>query len=254
MTAASSIALVVDGPVAEITIDRPAVRNALDPDALGALQGALAACRDDTEVRAVVLTGAGDRAFCVGSDLKAPVGATTDYVRAYRLDTVGLGKPLIAAINGACLGGGLELALQADLRIASSSAIFGLPEARVGSFPGGGGVPLLLRAMPRAVAMRMLLTGEPIDAERALHWGLVSGVVEPTALRDAARDLARRTVHCAPLSLAAIRRVAAAGEGRSLDEAYALTWEAFDALAVTHDRQEGRRAFAEKRAPRFEGR
>lgn len=254
MTVAASIALVVDGPVAEITIDRPAVRNALDPAALAALQSALAACRDDDRVRVVVLTGAGERAFCVGSDLKATAGLTTEYVRAYRLDPIGLAKPLIAAINGACLGGGLELALQADLRIASSHATFALPEARVGSFPGGGGAALLLRALPAAVAMRMLMTGEPIDAAQALQWGLVSDVVPASDLAAAARDLARRVVQCAPLSLAAIRRVAAASAGRSLDEVYGLTWAAFDALADTQDRQEGRRAFAEKRAPRFEGR
>ena len=249
----SPILLGVEGSVAEIVLDRPAVLNALDPASLAALRAALAHCRDDERVRAVVLTGAGERAFCVGTDLKAAVGTSTEYVRAYRLDTIGLGKPLIAAINGACMGGGLELALQADLRIASSNATFALPEPRVGSFPGGGGVPLLLRALPRAIAMRMLLTGEPIDAQRARECGLVSEVVEPGHLRDAARDLANSVVKCAPLSLAAILDVAARCEGRTLEEGIAASWEAFDALAGTSDRAEGRRAFAEKRPPRFTG-
>jgi E-phenylitaconyl-CoA hydratase len=254
MSVEASIDLVVAGPVAEVTIDRPHALNALDPPALAALRAALGTCRDDARVRVVILTGRGERAFCVGTDLKATAGAPPDYIRGYRLDTIGLDKPLIAAINGHCLGGGLELALQADLRIAASHATFGLPEARVGSFPGGGGVPLLVRAVPRAVAMRMLLTGEPLGAAQALEHGLVADVVEGARLRDAAHELALRVAACAPLSLAAIRRVAAASEGRTLDEVYALTWAAFDALAVTEDRQEGRRAFAGKRTPRFEGR
>ncbi|MFO1312025.1 MAG: enoyl-CoA hydratase-related protein [Burkholderiales bacterium] len=249
----SPVLLAVDGPVAEIVLDRPAVLNALDPAALEALRAALAACRDDARVRAVVLTGSGERAFCVGTDLKAGTGASTDYIRAYRLDTIALRKPLIAAINGACMGGGLELALQADLRIAASHAKFALPEPRVGSFPGGGGVPLLLRALPRAIAMQMLLTGEAIDAPRALQCGLVSEVVEPNMLRAAARGLAMRVVQCAPLSLAAILDVAARCEGRSLEQGFAASWAAFDALAGTSDRAEGRRAFAEKRPPKFTG-
>lgn len=254
MTGEASLRLEVDGPVAEITIDRPGSLNALDPATLDSLRAALATCRDDARVRVVVLTGAGERAFCVGTDLKATADVPAAYIRGYRLDTIGLGKPAIAAINGHCLGGGLELALQCDLRIAASHATFGLPEARVGSFPGGGGVPLLLRAVPRAIAMRMLLTGEPIDAATARAHGLVSDVIEGVRLREAARELARRVAANAPLSLAAIRRVAAEGDGGSLDADYARTWAAFDALARTEDRQEGRRAFAEKRAPRFEGR
>jgi E-phenylitaconyl-CoA hydratase len=254
MTGGPPIQLAVDGAIAEVAIDRPHALNALDPASLAALRDALAACRDDARVRVVVLTGRGERAFCVGTDLKATAGAPAGYIRGYRLDTLGLDKPLIAAVNGHCLGGGLELALQCDLRIAASHATFGLPEARVGSFPGGGGAPLLLRALPRAVAMRMLLTGEAIGAAQAREHGLVSDVVDAAVLRDAARDLARRVAACAPLSLAAIRRVAAASEGRGLDEVYRLTWEAFDALASTADRDEGRRAFAEKRPPRFEGR
>lgn len=254
MTGEASIRIEVDGPVAEVTIDRPHALNALDPPALAALREALGACRDDARVRVVILTGRGERAFCVGTDLKATGDAPPDYIRGYRLDTIGLDKPLIGAINGHCLGGGLELALQADLRLAASHATFGLPEARVGSFPGGGGVPLLMRALPRAVAMRMLLTGDPVGAAQARELGLVADVVEAARLRDAARELALRVAACAPLSLAAIRRVAAASEGKSLDEVYALTWAAFDALSVTDDRREGRRAFAEKRAPRFEGR
>jgi E-phenylitaconyl-CoA hydratase len=254
MSRGASVRLAIEGSIAEITIDRPQALNALDPPALIALREALGACRDDPRVRVVVLTGAGDRAFCVGSDLKATAAAPADYIRGYRLDTLGLGKPLVAAINGHCLGGGLELALQADIRIAASHATFGLPEARVGSFPGGGGVPLLLRALPRAIAMRMVLTGEPIGAAQALEHGLVSDLVDGERLLAAARELASRIAACAPLSLAAIRRVAAASEGRPIDEVYALSWAAFDALATTEDRQEGRRAFAEKRAPRFTGR
>jgi E-phenylitaconyl-CoA hydratase len=249
----ASVRLELDGAVAEVVIDRPHALNSLDPATLDALRDALVACRDDEQARVVILTGSGERSFCVGTDLKATGDVPADYVSRYRLDTLEIGKPLIAAINGHCLGGGLELALQCDLRIAASHATFGLPEARVGSFPGGGGVSLLVRAIPRAIAMRMLLTGDSIDASAALSYGLVSDVVDGSALRDAARLLARRVATCAPLSLAAIRRVAAASEGRPIGEVYALAWDAFSALAVTDDRKEGRRAFAEKRAPRFQG-
>jgi len=246
--------LTVCEAIAQITINRPHALNALDPAALGLLRDALSKCRDDPAVRVVVLTGAGDRAFCVGTDLKVTAGISPDYIRQYRLDTTGFDKPLIAAINGHCLGGGLELALQADVRIAAPNATFGLPEARVGSFPGGGGVPLLLRALPRSLAMQMLLTGTSIDATRALASGLVSDIVDGGRLIDKALQLAGQIATCAPLSLCAIRRVAARTAGGSLDEAYALTWSSFETLAETFDRHEGRLAFAEKRRPRFQGR
>ena len=249
--------LSVDGPVAEITLNRPQVLNALDPAALRLLRAHLAACRDDDAVRVVVLTGAGERAFCVGTDLKATAGAAAggdDYIGLYALHDLALWKPMIAAVDGHCIGGGLELALQCDLRIASTRATFALPEARVGSFPGGGGVTMLLERLPRAIALEMMLCATPLSAEAALAHGLVSALHAPEALRGAARALAERIAACAPLSVQAIKRVAFESAGLATPDAFVRARQAFAALMDTEDRAEGRRAFAEKRAPRFVGR
>ena len=254
MSDAPSVLLSVDGPVAEITLNRPQVLNALDPAALRLLRAHLAACRDDDAVRVVVLTGAGERAFCVGTDLKATARGDDDYIGLYALHDLALWKPLIAAVDGHCVGGGLELALQCDLRIASTRATFALPEARVGSFPGGGGVTMLLERLPRAIALEMMLCATPLSAEAALAHGLVSALHAPEALRGAARALAERVAACAPLSVQAIKRVAFESTGLATPDAFARARQAFAALMDTQDRAEGRRAFAEKRAPRFVGR
>ena len=257
MSDAPSVLLSVDGPVAEITLNRPQVLNALDPAALRLLRTHLATCRDDDAVRVVVLAGAGERAFCVGTDLKATAGAAAgadDYIGLYALHEIALWKPMIAAIDGHCIGGGLELALQCDLRIASTRAMFALPEARVGSFPGGGGVTMLLERLPRAIALEMMLCASSLSAEAALAHGLVSALHAPEALRGAARALAERVAACAPLSVQAIKRVAVESTGLATPDAFARARQAFAALMDTQDRAEGRRAFAEKRAPRFVGR
>jgi E-phenylitaconyl-CoA hydratase len=260
-----------DGHVAEITINRPGALNALDVDALVQLRGHLITCRDDRSVRAIIVTGAGERAFCVGSDLKrsAPdertyaeamvLGdeqsvATGNYVRYLMLHHLQLWKPLIAAINGHCIGGGLELALQCDLRVASTQASFGLPEAKVGSFPGAGGVPMLLRKLPAAIAMKLMLTGDRLDAAQALHYGLVSDVWQPADLLPEARRLAHRVAANGPLAVAALKRLAQDTEGLSLAAAYDLAEHFFGILKNSQDRIEGRRAFAEKRTPNFVGR
>jgi E-phenylitaconyl-CoA hydratase len=260
-----------DGHVAEITINRPGALNALDVDALVQLRGHLITCRDDRSVRAIIVTGAGERAFCVGSDLKSSAPdertyaeamvlgdeqsvATGNYVRYLMLHHLQLWKPLIAAINGHCIGGGLELALQCDLRVASTQASFGLPEAKVGSFPGAGGVPMLLRKLPAAIAMKLMLTGDRLDAAQALHYGLVSDVWQPADLLPEARRLAHRVAANGPLAVAALKRLAQDTEGLSLAAAYDLAEHFFGILKNSQDRIEGRRAFAEKRTPNFVGR
>lgn len=257
MSDAAAVLLAIDGPVATITLNRPHVHNALDPAALHRLRAHLTACRDAAAVRVVVLTGAGGRAFCVGTDLKATgpdAAAADDYIALYALHDLELWKPVVAAIDGHCIGGGLELALQCDVRLASTTASFALPEARVGSFPGGGGVAMLLEQLPRTIALEMMLSGSTLSAEAALAHGLVSALHAPDALADAARALAARIAACAPLSVQAIKRVALEAQGLSRADAFARTRQAFTALLDTEDRAEGRRAFAEKRPPRFAGR
>lgn len=242
-----------------LTLDRPERRNAIDRALRVRLMEAAAQFEADPEVRVVVLTGAGDT-FCVGTDLKeappdpAPHPLADPMPRmAAALET--LSKPVIAAINGACLGGGLELALAADLRIAASTATFALPEVRIGSIPGSGGTQRLFRAVPAAVAWKLLLTGDPIDAAEAWRVGLISDMVAPAELHSTVAAFAARIVANAPLSLRAIkvagRAAAAPGTG---DAGMTLERMLWALLATTEDRAEGRAAFRERRPPKYRGR
>lgn len=256
--------------VATITIDRPEALNALDIETQTVLKRALVMARDDEAVRVIVLTGAGDRAFSVGSDLKntppssdlyARAWTASDeiavergaYVRFLNLERLGIWKPMIAAVNGHCLGGGFELALQCDLRVASDRATFSLPEVRVGSVAGVCG-PLLQRALPSAHAMKLLLTGDRIDAAEALRIGLVSDVWAASELMERVAELAARIAANAPLSLAATKRLAHDTEVLPRPALFDMTEMVFGMLKDTEDRAEGRRAFAEKRPPNFVGR
>jgi E-phenylitaconyl-CoA hydratase len=222
-------------------------------------------------VRTIIVTGAGERAFCVGADLKGTLpsevsfaegaflagGQAVDaglYTRLFDFSDLQLTKPVIAAINGYCLGGGLEIALQCDLRIASKSARFGLPECAVASIPAAGGIHNLLRAVPSAIAMKMLLTGQHIDAGYAAQVGLVSDVYEPGELMDCARELAQCIAGNGPLAVQMIKKLARASANVPLDEAMRLTEMGWGVLRDTQDRIEGRKAFAEKRKPQFKGR
>jgi E-phenylitaconyl-CoA hydratase len=266
-----SVTLALDGHVGQITINRPEALNALDVDALVLLRRHFVECRDNPEVRAVILTGAGERAFCVGSDLKkslpdersyAEAMVLADeqslqrghYVRFMMLHHLQFWKPLVGAINGHCVGGGLELALQCDVRVASTNASFGLPEAKVGSFPGVGGVPMLLRKLPAAIAMKLMLTGDRLDAQAALDHGLVSDLWAPAELLPQARRIAHRIAENGPLAVQALKRLAQDTEGLPLAAAYDLAEHYFGMLKNSQDRIEGRKAFAEKRKPRFTGR
>jgi E-phenylitaconyl-CoA hydratase len=176
------------------------------------------------------------------------------YIRLFDLSGLQIRKPLIAAVNGFCLGGGLELALQCDLVVASATASFGLPEVVVASLPGGGGATNLMRAVPRAVAMRMLLTGERIDAQRALSIGLVSDVWPADHFAEETRALARRIADNGPLAVQMSKMLAAQTALLPTPQALQLTELAWGLLRDTADRREGRQAFAEKRKPRYIGR
>jgi E-phenylitaconyl-CoA hydratase len=257
--------------VLQVTINRPDALNALDPETIADLRSTLVDARDNDDVRMIILTGAGDRAFCVGADLKRTLPSSSSfaedfwlseeraiesgsYIRGLDFLKLQLWKPLIAAINGHCIGGGLEIALQCDLRIASTNATFGLREAKVSSIPAIGGLHRLLRSIPSAVAMKMALTGDSISAEEAHRVGLVSDLHSPENLLQEAHDIASVIAGNGPLSVQAIKRLSVEGNGLSLDEVLLLDQMTWGILRDTHDRVEGREAFAEKREPRFEGR
>ncbi|MPZ99992.1 MAG: hypothetical protein GEU80_11800 [Dehalococcoidia bacterium] len=253
--------------VAVITLNRPEALNAINRELSGALMEALHTVRDDDAIRVGLLTGEG-RAFSAGFDLKERAasgnagggsggGAPADFFPAHPSEpftTFDMRKPLIAAIGGHCLAGGLELALTCDMRIAGDDARFGVPEIVRGFFPGGGAPVRLMRMIPQAQAMEMLLTGDPIDAETALRAGLVSRVVPRDQMMETAMQLATRIARHAPLAVRAVKELAYASEDMTLPQAMrfgsSLRW----IIGQTADASEGPRAFAEKREPRFEGR
>lgn len=249
-----------DGAVALLTLDRPERRNSLDRAMRDELQHAWADVSCEPSIRACVITGSGERAFSTGSDLSASAVGRSFAEEAFGHaggDSLMKGLdpdlPVIAAINGLALGGGLEIALSCDIRIAAPNAEFGLPEVRVGSMPGAGGTQLLPRIVGPSLAMQMLLTGERIDAQRALDNGLVSELVEHDHLLRRATEIARAIAANAPLSVRAVKRLVRAGDEAPLSTALAFERLAFGLVKSTEDRREGRAAFSEKRAPRFVG-
>ena len=256
-----------DVGVLTITIDRPEARNALDRETSLALCAAWERFRDDAELRVAILTGAGDKAFCAGADIKE-IGAfyrsMTPIERRQRGErepglggitrNLDPGKPIIAAINGPCMGGGLEIAMACDLRICAEHATLGLPEVRRGIIPGAGGTQRLPRLVPLAMAMEMILTGDAIDAPTALSIGLVNRVVPLERLMDEARDLAGRIAANAPLAVQAARAAAMRGRHLPLDEGFRIEQFYAEPVRQSEDAREGIKAFAEKRAPDFKGR
>jgi enoyl-CoA hydratase/carnithine racemase len=249
--------------VAVITLNRPAVRNAMNRELSHALLEALHRVREEGDIRAAVITGAG-RTFSAGADLKeraesgraadASVASVIEANRATGLARMTIEKPLIAAIDGYCLAAGFELALICDIRICTPEARFGLPEIVRGFFPGGGGPQRLIRAIPQAMAMEMILTGDPIDAPTALRVGLVSRMVSEGELLPTAFQLAQRIAGHAPLAVKAVKEVAQAALDETLEQSLrfgsTLRW----IIGQTEDAREGPRAFAERRAARYQGR
>lgn len=262
---------VTDG-VATITLNRPETMNSIDPELAKALLEALYAVNVDDEVKVVILTGAGDRAFCTGSDLKKTMppadsfaaGKYGRYDRERYDQTIpqrsiemmaafeAVSKPMICAINGYALGGGLEFALCCDIRIASETARLGLTEAKIGSIPGFGGTQRLPRTIGMSDAMLILLAAEMFDAQEALRVGLVSRVVPADKLLDEARAIATKIAGNAPLAVRALKRVVKTGIDLPLSAALELEQSVWGILRDTEDRIEGRKAFAEKRAPNYQ--
>lgn len=248
------------GAIAWLILNRPEAANALSRALVAALRAELAALAGRPELTAVVLAGAEDKAFCAGADLKERLGMTLDETRTF-LDELGalvqtienFPRPVIAALSGAAFGGGLEIALACDLRLADESATMGLSEVRLGIIPGAGGTQRLSRLCGIAVAKELILTGRRIDANTALSLGLVSQVVAKPDLRAAVAALCSELAAAGPLALAAAKRAMDAGFGKPMHEALAIERACYEGVLVSQDRNEGLRAFAEKRPPRYQG-
>ncbi|MFT4234362.1 MAG: enoyl-CoA hydratase/isomerase family protein [Microbacterium sp.] len=243
--------------VAVITIDRPAKLNALTLAMYDELGAAFAEVRDDDEIAVAILTGAGSRAFCVGADLGESIPALTEgrfdiseWDGAHQKHST-LDKPVIAAINGLCLGGGFEIMLSCDIRIASDDARFALPETGVGVVPAGGTLARLIRQIPYAFAMDLMLRGGRIDATTALQYGLVNRVVPSHEVDDVAWQIARELQTRSRTAMAVVKRAVRELGDLPLEEAFrreaVIGQEAFD----SDDAREGLTAFAEQRPPAF---
>ncbi|MEK6275357.1 MAG: enoyl-CoA hydratase-related protein [Actinomycetota bacterium] len=247
--------------IAVLTIDRPEALNALDGATLTGLRDSLVDLRADDGIRVIVLTGAGDRAFAAGADIKYMSGLSTDEAKEWGELGQEVGRLLeiapkvsIAAINGFALGGGCELALACDIRYAAATAKLGQPEVNLGIIPGWGGTQRLARVCGLGVAKELILTGRPVDAEEALRIGLVNAVFEPGELMEKTMEVARTIAAKGPLALAAAK--AAVNHALQGDHVENLESEAgrFGNLFASADAKEGLTAFAEKRDARFIGR
>jgi crotonobetainyl-CoA hydratase len=251
------------GNVMVITINRPEARNAVNGAVSTAVGDALERAQNDADVRAVVITGAGDKSFCAGADLKAisrrenlyhpdhGEWGFAGYVHHF------IDKPTIAAVNGAALGGGTELALASDLVVADERAKFGLPEVKRGLIAAAGGVFRIMDQLPRKVALELLLTGEPITASDAFEWGLINQVVGEGSVLEAALAMAARVTANAPLSVQASKRVAYGVDDGVIvgdEPGWERTMREMRSLIRSEDAKEGPLAFAEKREPVWKAR
>ena len=249
---------VSDGRIALVTLNRPHADNAITTEMGARLTEVIETIAVRTTVRVVILTGAGDRAFSVGSDLRQRKNMTKeDWLRQRQdfdrtLYTVReLRKPIFAAVNGTAYGGGSELAQSTDFILAAESATFGQPEAMLGLAAGGGSPALLPRLLPRGKALQMLMTGDPITAAEAYRLGMVNEVHPPGELMDAAMRVAEKIASNSPTAVQAVKRAAHLGEGQPIEQAIAIMMDAHWRSAVHPDRVEGIGAFNEGREPSF---
>lgn len=238
-----------DGPVLILTLNRPDKRNALNAGLRAALKQALAADREEASTRAVVLTGAGDKAFAAGADIDE-LAARSAWEQRRFISPPHIysaiathPKPVLAALNGHAMGAGLELAMACDVRIASSQAKFAQPEINLGIIPGGGGTQRLPRLVGLGRASRMVLTGEPIDAATALAWGLVDEVVEPAQVVSRAKEMARSMATKSPVALRLAKEALRASEQLPLGEALEREIDLFTLAFQTPEAKEGIAAF-----------
>ncbi len=267
----SDVEITVSGGILLVRFNRPSRHNALTPEMIVRTAQAWRRVRDDSDVKVAIVTGAGTKAFSSGGDLSLllplfsgarlpedewdeSIVSDGSLMKSVFLKGFDLGKPLIAAINGSCLGGGMELAIAADLRIAATHATFGLPEVRRGLLPAAGSLVRLPRQIPSAIAKEIILTGEPINAERACNVGFLNAVVPEGMVLDHATAMAERIAANGPLAVRLASEVIATScSGVPLSEAFAVEARANAAIQRSADAREGARAFVEKRPPNFTG-
>lgn len=245
------------GQIAYVTLNRPERLNACDFETYEALARAWERFRDDASLRVAILTGSGERAFCVGSDIKANYGegrATREPPNRLFPVLTTMIKPIVVAINGHCNGGGLEQALACDIRVAAEHAQFGLGEVLIGLLPGGGGTQRLPRLIPLGRALELLYTGGRIDAQEALRLGLVDHVVPAADLMTKCESIAAAILRGAPLAVRKIREAVFRGLDLPLAEGLRVERDLFEYLRETADSVEGAAAFAAKRPPQWQGR
>ena len=247
--------------IARITLNRPEVMNAMDPEMYAALSQAWIEVRDNPDIWVAIITGAGDRAFTAGADLRKTIPRDPEMYEFWQTQKeqilnrgLEVWKPIIAAINGYCLAGGMTLLFATDLRIATENAVFELSEVKRGILPGNGGTQRAVRQMPYPIAMRMLLLGDRIDAQEAYRIGLINEVVPKDQLMSRAEDYARRLTQSAPLAVQAIKELAVRSQYMHINDGLRLESAIQFALRQTEDAKEGPRAFAEKRPPAYRGR
>ncbi|HUH99421.1 MAG TPA: enoyl-CoA hydratase-related protein [Nitrososphaerales archaeon] len=259
MSSYQTISLQLDGPVATIRLNRPEALNALNSVLVRELVQALASLELNEAVRCVVLTGS-DKAFCAGADVKEMVNmsaaeiATGDHLRAVWESAAKFQKPLVAALSGYALGGGLELAMCCDIIIASEGTKLGQPEINIGIIPGGGGTQRLSRAVGKYKAMEMVLSGASISAEEAKALGLVNRVVPPGKYLEEAAKLAAEIASKAPMAVRSAKQAILASLEKGLAPGLEHERTLFYELFGTEDKKEGMSAFLEKRKPNFKGR
>jgi E-phenylitaconyl-CoA hydratase len=250
-----------DEGIATITINRPERRNAMDAEHYAALSDAWIRVRDEREIRCAIITGAGDISFTAGADLKSHIGRQNELWTFFRTQQgqilnrgLEVWKPVIAAVNGFCIGGGTTLLLATDIRVAVPHAKFGVAEVKRGVIAANGGTQRILQQMPYPIAMEMLLTGDAIDAVQAERWGLINKIVPPAELMSTARDYARRIAGNAPLAVQAAKELALRSRDASLTDGLRFEQLFSRILQASEDVKEGTAAFAEKRTPHFQGR
>ncbi|WGU96001.1 enoyl-CoA hydratase [Paenibacillus dendritiformis] len=243
-----------------MTLNRPEAANALSIKMLEQLRDAVAACKFDRSVRCIVVTGAGEKAFCAGADLKERAGMdmnqvrrTVSLIRESINDVEALPQPVIAAVNGAAVGGGMELALACDIRIASETGTFALTETSLGIIPGAGGTQRLPRLIGKGRAKELIFTARKINAKEAWDMGLVEVVTPPESLLDKALEIAGQIVRNAPIAVAEAKFAIDKGCDADLSTGLAIEQNAYEVTIPTKDRLEGLQAFKDKRPPIFKG-